>query len=193
MLELLGLVLQGARVALFGAVCVLGVGAGLSWAVRTRRLNPFSSAARLVRDRVDPLFRPVERAVMRAGGTSSSVPWWGLAALAVGGLVVLQLLSYLIGLVAGAMMATQAGPRGLLRFAVSLTFSVLEISIFVRVIASWFPSLAYKPWLRWSFALSEPLLRPLRQLLPALGPFDISPIIALFGINMLRGLVVGAL
>jgi YggT family protein len=193
MLELFGTVLQLARTALFGAVCVLGVGAGLSWAVRTRRISPFSGTARFIRDRVDPLFRPVERAVLGAGGTPSSVPWWGLAALAVGGLLVLQLLDYVRSLLFGAMFASQAGPMGMVRFVVSLSFSVLEIAIFVRVISSWFPSFAYKRWLRWSFVLSEPLLRPIRQLLPNVGPFDLSPIVALLAIRFLSGYIVGAL
>jgi len=35
-------------------------------------------------------------------------------------------------------------------------------------------------------ALTEPLLRPIRNFLPSMGGLDISPIILLFGINALQ-------
>ena len=34
--------------------------------------------------------------------------------------------------------------------------------------------------MRWSFVLTEPLLRPLRAVIPAMGPFDVTPIAAYF-------------
>jgi uncharacterized protein YggT (Ycf19 family) len=41
--------------------------------------------------------------------------------------------------------------------------------------------------------VSEPVLRPLRQIIPAMGPIDITPIIAYFLIGFLQGAVVGML
>jgi YggT family protein len=42
-------------------------------------------------------------------------------------------------------------------------------------------------------ALTEPVLRPIRNLLPSLGGLDISPIILLLALQFLRNLLAGAL
>ena len=39
--------------------------------------------------------------------------------------------------------------------------------------------------------VSEPLLRPFRRILPMLGPFDLSPIVALLVLSIVGRIVVG--
>jgi YggT family protein len=41
--------------------------------------------------------------------------------------------------------------------------------------------------------LSEPILRPLRQIVPTLGMIDITPILAYFLLGFLARILVGAL
>lgn len=41
--------------------------------------------------------------------------------------------------------------------------------------------------------IHEPILRPIRRLLPDLGGIDISPIIVFLGVQFLRNLVIGLL
>ena len=41
--------------------------------------------------------------------------------------------------------------------------------------------------------LSEPILRPLRRVIPSLGMIDITPIVAYFGLVLLEGLILGML
>ncbi|PPD42352.1 MAG: YggT family protein [Methylocystis sp.] len=41
-------------------------------------------------------------------------------------------------------------------------------------------------------ALTEPLLRPIRSVVPAFGGLDLSPLILLLGIQFLRNLLVGS-
>ena len=182
------------RTLVFGVVCLGAILCGVSWAVRTRRLNPFGAAGRLARDRVDPMLAPVQRAVRRAGGTESSVPWWGLAALVLGGIVAVQVVEYLASLVLQVIaVSSGGGVLGLLRLAASLTFSLLELAILVRVVASWIPALAGARWLRWAYTLSEPILEPLRRVLPTLGPIDISPLVALLLLQLIGGFIVSAM
>jgi YggT family protein len=182
------------RTVVFGVVCVGAILCAVSWAARTRRLNPFGAAGRLARDRVDPMLAPVQRAVRRAGGTDASVPWWGLAALVLGGIIAVQVVEYLTGLVFQILaVSSGGGVTGLLRLAASLTFSLLELAILVRVVASWIPALAGSRWLRWAWTLSEPILEPLRRVLPTLGPIDISPLVALLLLQLVGGFIVGAL
>ena len=42
-------------------------------------------------------------------------------------------------------------------------------------------------------ALTEPVLRPIRNILPSLGGMDISPIVLLLALQFLRNLIAGAL
>jgi len=86
------------RVALFYVALVLAAVCLVDWAVRTRRVNPFSGIGRFFRKTVDPLMLPVERVVIRAGGKPSAAPWWALVTAVVGGLVLLFLLDFLGGL-----------------------------------------------------------------------------------------------
>lgn len=179
--------LAGLRIVLFWAAVVIAVLATLSWLVRTRRISPFGPAARFVRQTTDPIFAPMERALVRAGGLPTNAPWWTLAVLIVGGLLLLSLLGFVQGFVVSAMMSAASGPAGMLRMLVSLTFSVLRVALMVRVLSSWVRVSPYSPWVRWAFALSEPILRPLRQVIPSLGMIDITPIIAYFVLGLLEG------
>jgi YggT family protein len=185
--------IRGLRVAFLIAAAVLAVVCLLDWLARTRRLSPFGPVARFMRRVVDPLLEPVERRVLRAGGVPGNVPWWGLAVVVVAGIVVLSLLEFLGGQIVALGFAAKAGPRGILVFALAASFGILQIAIMVRVLASWIPSLSpYSPWIRWAFVISEPVLRPLRQIIPPIGMIDISPLIAYFLVGLLGGWVVSA-
>jgi YggT family protein len=46
------------------------------------------------------------------------------------------------------------------------------------VLISWLPISPFSAWVRWAFAITEPILRPLREIVPRLGMFDITPIVA---------------
>lgn len=181
------------RTAVFAIVAVGAIGCAASWASRTRRLNPFGGLGRFARERVDPLLAPVQRAVRQAGGTDASVPWWGLAALALLGIVAVQVVEYGVRLVASLLLAGASGGGALLRVLASATFTVLELAILVRVIGSWIPALERSRWLRWAWVVSEPLLAPLRRLLPTLGPIDISPMVALLLLQVIGSFVMRGL
>ena len=178
------------RVVLLAVAAVVAIAAGLSWAVRTRRLSPFGGAARFVRARIDPLFAPMERRIVRAGGLPTHAPWWTLAAVVVTGIVLLSLLGFVRGQIAGVDLALRSGGRGLWVLLVSWTFGVLQIALFVRVISSWFRMSPYSPWIRWSFVLTEWFLAPLRRVIPSLGMIDITPLVAYFGLQLLEAVLV---
>jgi len=168
---------------------VLGAIAAADWAVRTRRLNPFGSVARFLRARVDPQLVGIERRVLRAGGRSTATPLWALMAYVIAAMLVLAGLDMIASLLRQAAMATSVGGAGLLLLAVRWTFGFLTFALLVRVVASWVPSLGASRWLRWSYAATEWMLRPLRGLIPSLGVIDITPIVAYFALQLLRYLV----
>ena len=185
------LVLWALRRIVLAAVVVFALVAFVDWLVRTRRISPFSGIARFFRTSISPVMAPVERRVVRAGGLPSNAPWWTLVAVAVGGIVVLSLLGFLRGQLVSVSYATQGGVGSIARLLVSWVFAILQIAIFVRVIASLVRVSPYSPWVRWSYVLSEPILRPLRQVIPPIGMIDITPIAAYFLLWVLQSLVLG--
>ena len=68
--------------------------------------------------------------------------------------------------------------------------SIYYIVLFARIILSWFPlqpgtglasiaSIVYQ--------LTEPVMGPVRRLIPSIGMIDISPIVVFFGLRILQG------
>ena len=172
---LLDSVTRGLVVAVFAYAVVV---AATHWAVRSRRLNPFSGWARFVRRISEPVLRPLERRILRAGGSPSDAPLWLLGIALVGGLVLISLMRWAIGFTYELGALAQAGPRDWLIAAVSWVFRILMIALLVRVIGSWFSVSPYAKWMRPFIMLTEWLLEPLRRLLPPFGPLDLSPMVA---------------
>lgn len=178
--------MQVLKTALLSAAAVLAVICVVDWAVRTRRISPFNAVARFFRTSVDPFIAPVERKVVRAGGTPASAPLWALVAVVIGGIIIISILDFIRVEIVRAMSFSSQGSAGIFRLLVSWTFSILKIALLVRVVSSWLPISPYSKWISWSFRLSEPILAPLRRVVPSLGAFDITPIIAYFLLGFIQ-------
>lgn len=177
------------RVVLMVLAILLGIVCVMDWAVRTRRISPFNALARFFRASVDPFIAPVERRVVRAGGSASSAPLWALVILVVGGLVLLTFLEFLRNQLMTTGILLSSGPRGFIVLVISAVFSILRIAIIVSVIASWLPISQFSRWVSWSYKLSEPVLRPLRQFVPSLGGIDITPLIGYFLLSLIESAI----
>lgn len=182
-------ILAALRFVLAAAAGIFAVFCIIDWMVRTKRVNLFGPLARFSRSRIDPVLEPIERKVLRAGGNPASAPLWALAVVVIGGILLISVLDFLRAEILGLAFAIQGGPRGIFRLLVAWTFDLLRIAILVRVVSSWLPVSPYSPWIRWSYTVSEPILRPLRHVIPSMGPIDITPIIAYFLIGFLQGAV----
>jgi len=158
----------------------------LDWASRTRRISPFSGLSRFFRNRVDPLLAPVERRVMLAGGRPAMVPFWALFVVIVGGLLLMFVLQFVGSLIADVTIGAR-GPMPFLMVLLGWTFGLLRVALIVRVLSSWFPVSPYSPWIRWSYVCTEWMLRPLRSIVPMIGPIDITPLIAFFLLGFIQG------
>jgi YggT family protein len=73
---------------------------------------------------------------------------------------------------------------------VDLLFTLYIFVIFARVILSWARIDPYHPVVQGIFRLTEPLLAPIRNLMPQTGMVDWSPMIAMFVLIILRQVVV---
>ncbi len=189
----LDLLLGVLRPAVFMAGALTAVAAVVSYSVRTRKISPFSPVARVTRDKVDPwLIAPMERRIVRAGGTPYAAPWWALAAVIVGGLVLLSAVGFLRDQL--MMLAYMSGSAAsLAALLVRWTCSILRLALFARVISSWVGGSPYSKWWRWSYVLTEWFLAPLRQVIPTIGMIDITVLIAYFGLGILESVITSAL
>ena len=175
--------------AFLGLAAALAVVATMDWMVRTRRINPFGRIAQTFRRNVDPLLMPIERRVVRAGGLPSSAPLWALMAVVVAGIILIAGLSFLRDQVAIVLGSVNTGPRGVYRLIVSWVFLVLQMAIIVRVVLSWIHGRPGAWYARWSYRLSEPILRPIRNVIPLVGTMDISPIVAWFLLGVVESIL----
>jgi YggT family protein len=72
---------------------------------------------------------------------------------------------------------------------INVLYLALTLSIFGRVILSWVPTRL--PWglNEFLFSVTEPILGPIRRALPLAGGFDLSPLIALVGLQLAEQLL----
>ncbi|MHB1298313.1 MAG: YggT family protein [Gemmatimonadaceae bacterium] len=181
-----------ARPAVFAVIVLATILCLLDWLVRTRRVNPFGALARFTRRVADPIITPMERRIVRAGGTPASAPWWTLVAVTLGGLALLALLGLLRDALVNMYYSLSSGPKGIVRLLVTWSFAVLQIAIIVRVITSWVGG-TYSAVGRMAFKLTEWFLRPLRRLIPGFGGIDITPIVGWLLLSVVEAVVLRAL
>ncbi len=81
------------------------------------------------------------------------------------------------------------GVAGVLKTILDLYFFVLVISI----VLSWVAPQANHPGALLVAQLSEPLMAPVRKIIPSLGGLDLSPIFVFLGINLASSILVGML
>lgn len=76
---------------------------------------------------------------------------------------------------------------------VGLLFNILTYAILVRALLSWFPIAPDNPLVRILDDITEPILAPLRRVVPRLGAFDITPIVAMFALQIIGQILVSGL
>ena len=72
---------------------------------------------------------------------------------------------------------------------IDILFTLLELAILARVLLSWFRVDPYHPAVAFLYQITEPILRPLRNVIPPLGMMDISPIVAMLLIGIIRRII----
>lgn len=76
---------------------------------------------------------------------------------------------------------------------VRIFFDILSFLIIVRVLLSWFPNRPHNALFDFIFEVTTPVLRVARKITPRLGMIDLSPIIALLALDLLRTLILALL
>lgn len=70
---------------------------------------------------------------------------------------------------------------------------VLFWAIIIRALLSWFNLGGGQPVFRLLMEITEPVLAPIRRVVPSLGMIDLSPLIALILIQVISGLLQSSL
>ena len=63
------------------------------------------------------------------------------------------------------------------------------ILLFARVILSWFPISGHSPIapvVSFLHTVTEPILGPVRRVMPNVGMFDLSPLVVVFGVSIIQ-------
>ena len=158
------------------------------WAVGSRRITPFGAWPRPDAARQRSGAAPLERRVVRAGGSPQDAPLWLIGIVIAGGLLLLTLVHWLAGFVvtlevlAGASpaclgeipreRALHAADGGAVRARHRLVGGPLPLPSVVRPV----------------FALTDWLIEPIRRILPPFGMLDFSPLVAWLLLSLLREL-----
>lgn len=76
------------------------------------------------------------------------------------------------------------------RGIIALFLQILGYAIIARALTSWFPGLRGNPLVGLLYQITDPILVPLSRLIPRIGMFDFTPMIAvitLFALSRMMG------
>jgi YggT family protein len=75
--------------------------------------------------------------------------------------------------------------NNVVQFLVSVV-QLYSLVVLVRVILTWLPNVSRSNSIvEFIYQITEPVLKPVREALPAMGSFDFSPIVVLIGLRIL--------
>ena len=157
-------------------------------------VNPFGRIASTVRQLSDRLVLPVRGSLIALGADPKFAPFVTILVIILFGWCALQLTESIHLTVAGVLDSIRTGSlKRLIGYILHGLLSIYGILIFMRIIFSWGMMSYRNRLMRFLVDVTEPLLGPLRRLIPMVGPFDISPIVAFFVIWLFQKAIEGTL
>lgn len=149
----------------------------LAW-VRADFYNPVSQFLVKI---TNPVLVPIRRLIPPVGGID-------LASILL--MLAVQMLGIaLILLLRGGGIGIQTLIFVSLTELVDLLFKLFIYGIVIQAILSWVNPGTYNPAVNLLHSITEPVLRPVRRLLPPMGGMDLSPLLAILGLEVLRRLI----
>ncbi len=157
-------------------------------------LNPFSRPVLLVRNLTDPFVNPVRRSLVGFGFSPNMAPLVTILIVILVGWLALSLSTDVIGTFYGMYLRGREGRIIALVGTLLYGFlSVYSMLILIRIIFSWGMVGLSNPVMRFLVRATDPLLVPLRRIIPPLGFFDISPLVAFLLIWLFQAAIAGTL
>jgi YggT family protein len=143
-------------------------------------LNPFGWTSRTVRRLSDGFVMPVRGGLRGFGIDPKFAPLVVILLALLLGMFVYQLVWTVASTLGGIISSAQSGSVfRVIGFIISGLISIYILFIVIRIIFSW-GMLSYRNRvMRFLVDVTEPLLGPLRRMIPRLGWLDISPLVAI--------------
>ncbi len=163
---------------LFGTYTLVVMLRFLLQLVRADFYNPVSQ---FIVKATSPLLRPLRRLIpsFRGIDSASIVLMW----------LVKSVELMLVMLVSGRSLSLLA-PLGLaIPELVGLAIDVFLYAILIQVILSWVNPGGYNPVIALIDRLTDPLMRPARRIIPPMGGLDLSPMVVMIGLVLLKMLL----
>ena len=157
-------------------------------------LNPFAWTSRTVRRLSDGLVTPVRGGLRGFGIDPKFAPLVVILIVILLGFYVLQLVTTIAVMLVGIVDSAQRGAVfRIIGFIISGLISIYILFIVMRIVFSW-GGLSYtNRVMRFLIDVTEPLLGPLRRIIPPLGWMDISPLVAILILWLFQQAVAGTL
>ena len=157
-------------------------------------LNPFSRTSLTIRRLTDPLIGPVRRALMGFGVDPKYAPLVAILIAILLGWFSLQLVSSIANTLAGVLLSlSRHAVVPVIGYVLYGLISFYSLLIFIRIIFSWVMVSYSNRVMRFLVNATEPLLGPLRHIVPLVGTFDISPIVAFIILWLFQRAIAGTL
>ena len=156
-------------------------------------INPFRRPVIFIRRLTDPFVNPVRRALMGFGIKPNGAPLFVILLAILLGYFVLILAASILNTAAGVVFSLASGRAGgIVAFLGYILYGILDLYsllIVVRIIFSWGQVSYSNRLMRFLVNATDPILVPLRRMIPPLGMFDISPIVAFLIIWLFQGAI----
>jgi YggT family protein len=153
-------------------------------------LNPFGWISLTLRRLTDPLVNPMKRVMINIGADPKYTPIVVILIVILVGYFALSISTDVLGIIATLIFAVQSGSLTVLIGGILYALlSLYSLLILLRILFSWVTVSYSNRFMRFLVNVTDPLLVPLRRMIPPVGMFDISPIVAFFIIMLLQAAV----
>ena len=157
-------------------------------------LNPFGWMSRTIRRLTDGIVMPVRGGLRNFGADPKYAPLVAILLVILLGFFFLQLVGTIFTTIAGVIESAQRGAMvTALGFILYGLISLYTLLVFMRIVFSWGMVSYTNRIMRFLVDVTEPLLGPLRRVIPPVGRFDISPIVAFFILWLFQAAIAGTL
>ncbi len=157
-------------------------------------LNPFGWMSRTLRRLTDGFVVPVRGGLRGFGADPKFAPLVVILIAILLGYFLLQLVGTIGGTLIGVLQSLQNGAMiAVLGFILYGLLSIYILLIIIRIVFSWAMISYTNRIMRFLVDATEPLLGPLRRVIPPLGWLDISPLVAFLILWLFQAAVAGTL
>lgn len=154
----------------------------LRFLLQLTRADFYNPLSQFVVKITNPTLRPLRRLIP------------GFAGLDIAAIVLMLGLQIISALILALLRGAGIGPLALLLWSmtelISLAFNIFIFSILIQAVISWVNPSPYNPVSSLLYSLNEPLLRPARRLIPPISGLDLSPLVVIIALQVLKMLVI---